>query len=67
MYDLGGISIAHDVMIGPNVSVITLGHPIEPSQRHASVIAEPIVIERHVWIAASATILGGVTVWRIQS
>lgn len=61
-YDLGGLDIADDVMIGPNVSIITSGHPIEPSQRRASVIAKPIVIERNVWIAAGAIIIGGVTV-----
>jgi acetyltransferase-like isoleucine patch superfamily enzyme len=62
MYDLGGIDIADDVMIGPNVSLITSGHPIEPSQRRAAVIASPIVIERNVWIAAGVTIIGGVTI-----
>ena len=61
-YDLGGLDIGDDVMIGPNVSLITSGHPIEPSQRRAGVIAKPIVIERNVWIAAGATIIGGVTV-----
>jgi acetyltransferase-like isoleucine patch superfamily enzyme len=61
-YDLGGLDIGDDVMIGPNVSIITTGHPIEPSQRRASVIAKPIVIERNVWIAAGAIIIGGVTV-----
>jgi acetyltransferase-like isoleucine patch superfamily enzyme len=61
-YDLGGLDVADDVMIGPNVSIITSGHPLEPSQRRASVIARPIVIERNVWIAAGATIIGGVTV-----
>lgn len=61
-YDLGGLDIADDVMIGPNVSIITSGHPIEPSRRHAFVIATPIVIESNVWIAAGATIIGGVTV-----
>ena len=61
-YDLGGIDIADDVMIGPNVSIITSGHPIEPSSRRDSVIAKPIAIERNVWIAAGATIIGGVTV-----
>ena len=59
MYDLGGIDIADDVMIGPNVSLITSGHPIEPSLRRAFVIAKPIVIRRSVWIAAGATIIGG--------
>lgn len=62
MYDLGGIDIADDVMIGPNVSIITSGHPIEPSQRRAFVTAKSIVIERNVWIAAGAIIIGGVTV-----
>ena len=61
-YDLGGLDIADDVMIGPNVSIITSGHPIEPSRRRAFTTAKPIVIERNVWIAAGATIIGGVTV-----
>lgn len=61
-YDLGGLHIADDVMIGPNVSIITTGHPLEPSQRRAATIGKRIVIERNVWIAAGATIVGGVTV-----
>jgi acetyltransferase-like isoleucine patch superfamily enzyme len=61
-YDLGGLDIADDVMIGPNVSIITTGHPLNPSQRRAATIGRPIVIERNVWIAAGATIIGGVTV-----
>ena len=61
-YDLGGLDIADDVMIGPNVSIITAGHPLEPSQRRAATIGRPIVIERNAWIAAGATIVGGVTV-----
>ncbi|AZV20917.1 MULTISPECIES: sugar O-acetyltransferase [unclassified Mesorhizobium] len=61
-YDLGGLDIADDVMIGPNVSLITSGHPLEPSRRRAFTTAKPIVIERNVWIAAGATVIGGVTV-----
>jgi acetyltransferase-like isoleucine patch superfamily enzyme len=61
-YDLGGLDIADDVMIGPNVSIITAGHPLEPSQRRAITIGRPIAIERNVWIATGATIIGGVTV-----
>ena len=61
-YDLGGLDIADDVMIGPNVSIITAGHPLEPSLRRAATIGKPIVIGRNVWIAAGATIIGGVTV-----
>jgi acetyltransferase-like isoleucine patch superfamily enzyme len=44
------------------LSIVTSGHPMESSQRRASVIAKPIVIERNVWIAAGATIIGGVTI-----
>lgn len=61
-YDLGGLDIGDDVMIGPNVSLITSGHPLEPSRRHGFTTAKPIVIERNVWIAAGATVIGGVTV-----
>ncbi len=61
-YDLGGLTIGDDVMIGPNVSLITSGHPILPTQRRSGVTAAPIVIERNVWIAAGVTIIGGVTV-----
>jgi acetyltransferase-like isoleucine patch superfamily enzyme len=61
-YDLGGLDIGDDVMIGPNVSLITSGHPIAPSQRRAGVTARPITIGKNVWIAAGATIVGGVTV-----
>ena len=61
-HDLGGLDIADDVMIGPNVSLITTSHPLKPSSRRAATIGKPIVIERNVWIAAGATIIGGVTV-----
>ena len=49
-------------MIGPNVNIITTGHPLAPSERRASIEARPIVIEKNVWMATGATIIGGVTV-----
>jgi len=61
-YDLGGLDIGDDVMIGPNVSIITTGHPLDPSQRRSVTIGKPIVIERNVWIAVGAIIIGGVTI-----
>jgi len=61
-YDLGGLDIGDDVMIGPNVSIITTSHPLDPVQRRAVTIGKPVVIERNVWIAAGATIIGGVTI-----
>jgi acetyltransferase-like isoleucine patch superfamily enzyme len=61
-YDLGGLDIRDDVMIGPNVSLITASHSLAPSERRSITIGRPIVIERGVWIAAGATVIGGVTV-----
>jgi acetyltransferase-like isoleucine patch superfamily enzyme len=61
-YDLGGLDIADDVLIGPGVNIITASHPLEPSQRRAVTIGKPITIGRSVWIAAGAMIIGGVTV-----
>lgn len=58
-YDLGGIDIGDDVM---NVSLITSGHPIEPSRRRDGVTAAPILIGRNVWLAAGVTVIGGVTI-----
>jgi len=65
-YDLGGLDIADDVRIGPNVNIITTGHPVEPSQRRSITIGKPIAMERNVWIAVGATVIGGVTVGRHQ-
>ncbi|MGN6692938.1 MAG: sugar O-acetyltransferase [Aquihabitans sp.] len=61
-YSLAPITIGDEVMIGPNVSLITSGHPVAPSQRHAALVGQPITIERDVWIGAGATVIGGVTV-----
>jgi acetyltransferase-like isoleucine patch superfamily enzyme len=44
------------------MSIITTGHPLAPSERFDYIEAKPIVIEENVWIAAGATIIGGVTV-----
>jgi acetyltransferase-like isoleucine patch superfamily enzyme len=59
---LAEIVIGDDVMIGPNVSLITSEHPVAPSQRRAYLLGKPIGIEAGVWIAAGATIIGGVTI-----
>ena len=61
-YDLGGIEIGDEAMIGPNVSLITSGHPLSPAQRRTGVVASPIRIHRNVWIAAGVTVIGGVTI-----
>jgi len=59
--DLGGITIDDDVLIAPNVSLLSEGHPISPENRH-SLIPKPIYIKKNAWIGAGATILQGVTI-----
>jgi acetyltransferase-like isoleucine patch superfamily enzyme len=62
IYALAQVTIGDDVMIGPNVSLITSEHPVAPSQRRAYLLGKPITIEKGAWIAAGVTIIGGVTV-----
>jgi acetyltransferase-like isoleucine patch superfamily enzyme len=59
--DLGGIKIEDDVLIGPNVQLITENHPLDPAKRKSLVLAG-IIIKVNVWIGAGAIILPGVTV-----
>jgi acetyltransferase-like isoleucine patch superfamily enzyme len=60
--DFGGIEIGDDVMLGPNVHLISSGHPLNPETRRRHITTAPIVIGRGVWIGAGATVLQGVTV-----
>lgn len=62
--DLGGITIGDRAMISPRVTLVTEGHPVEPSARYDFVTVAPIVIEAGAWIGAAATVLPGVTVGR---
>lgn len=59
--DLGGIVIEDNVLIAPNVNLLSEGHPIEPENRH-SLVPKEIHIKRNAWIGAGATILQGVTI-----
>lgn len=60
--DIGGIEIGDDVMIGPRVSLITSGHPLDPTQRRKQIVAAPIIIERNAWLGAGAIVLQGVRI-----
>jgi acetyltransferase-like isoleucine patch superfamily enzyme len=60
--DLGGIDIGDDVMIGPNVHLISDGHPLDPETRRSKITIAPIRIGRGVWIGAGAMVLQGVEV-----
>lgn len=59
--DFGGVTIEDDVFIAPNVSLLTEGHPVEPSERR-TIKASSILIKKNVWIGAGSTILQGVTI-----
>ncbi len=59
--DMGGITIEDDVLIGPKVNLVTENHPLNPNDRK-TLLCQPIVIKRNVWIGAAATILPGVTI-----
>lgn len=59
-YDIGGITIGDRTMIGPSVTLLTAGHPVEPTERFDGITTAPIVIESNVWIGANATITPGV-------
>lgn len=61
MLDQGGIFIEDDVLIGPNVTLVTTGHPLDPEDR-ATLLNCPIRLKRNCWIGADVTILPGVTI-----
>ncbi len=51
------------VMIGPNVTLATAGHPIDPEMRlKIAQFNVPIKIEKNVWIGAHSVVLPGVTI-----
>ncbi|WP_019201019.1 DapH/DapD/GlmU-related protein [Tsukamurella sp. 1534] len=60
--DIGGITIGDQVMLGPDVSLISSGHPLDPATRRHGITSAPIVLGRNVWIGASAMVMQGVTV-----
>ncbi|MEY4432711.1 MAG: hypothetical protein RLZZ44_841 [Bacteroidota bacterium] len=59
--DLGGITIEDDVLIGPQVNIITENHPVDPKSRK-SLDLKSVTIKRNAWIGANATVLPGVTI-----
>lgn len=57
------ITIEDGVMFGPNVTVVTSGHPIYPEYRATGAMyCAPVTIKKGAWICSGATILPGVTI-----
>ena len=59
--DDGKINIGKKVLFGPGVTVVTVGHPVNPSLREY-MYTDPVNICDNVWIGANVTICPGVTI-----
>lgn len=63
LVDDGEIFIGDKVMIGPNVTLCTTGHPVYPLYREmVAHYSLPIHIGNNVWIGAHSVVLPGVTI-----
>ena len=65
------VTIGDNVMIGPNVSLLTAKHPLMYQQRNVREVdgemvdyefAAPITIGDNCWLGGNVTVLGGVTI-----
>lgn len=56
------ITIGKNVLIGPNVTISTTGHPIHPAHRVDGMYSFPVTIGDNVWIGANVIVLPGVTI-----
>ena len=61
--DDGEIFVGDKVMFGPNVTIATANHPIDPSLREeAKQYNKPVHIGENVWVGAGTVIVPGVTI-----
>lgn len=61
--DEARVTFGDHTFIGPNVSIYTACHPIEPDERNTGdEWALPVTVGHNVWIGGSVTILPGVTI-----
>ena len=56
------ITIGKNVLIGPNVTLCTTGHPIDPAHRQDGMYSFPIMIGDNVWLGGNVMVLPGVTI-----
>jgi acetyltransferase-like isoleucine patch superfamily enzyme len=61
--DAAKVKIGDYVLIGPNVSLITVNHPIDKEFRAKGYeISKQIIIGNHVWIGANVSVNPGITI-----
>lgn len=61
--DVAKVTIGDNVLIAPNVSIYTAGHPVHPDSRNSGYeYGIPITIGNNVWIGGSSVILPGVNI-----
>jgi maltose O-acetyltransferase len=61
--DVAPVTIGEDVLMGPNVQLLTPTHPLDPDTRRDKwEAALPIVIGDNVWIGGMAVVCPGVTI-----
>lgn len=63
LVDDGPIDIGDDVMLGPNVTITTAGHPVLPEiRRSGAQFNIPVRIGDNVWIGSGVLIMPGVAI-----
>ncbi|WPC18366.1 sugar O-acetyltransferase [Pediococcus inopinatus] len=61
--DIAPVTMGHNVMIGPNVDIYTVNHPMTPEGRRKYLAqASPVTIGNDVWIGGKVSIMPGVTI-----
>lgn len=61
--DVGKVRIGNNVMLAPNVSIYTAGHPIHPDSRNSGYeYGIAVTIGDNVWIGGNCVINPGVTI-----
>ncbi|MDF2503541.1 DapH/DapD/GlmU-related protein [Clostridium sp.] len=59
--DLGGIELENNVLIGPDVKILSVNHPLNYKNRRG-VILKGVKIKRNAWLGAGVTVCPGVTI-----
>lgn len=59
--DLGGITLEDNVLVGPEVKILSVNHPTDPKLRRG-VVLKSVLVKRNAWIGAGAIICPGVTI-----